>query len=51
MKYYWIASTVEMKTIICASWWLSTATILNKVRFLIGALSLIEIHMCCTAML
>ena len=33
-----------------ASWWLSTATMLNKVIFLKGALSLIEINVCCTAM-
>ena len=82
MKYYWLASTIEIRkashqeyaqqrkcrkgvspdtkmcfpttgvpqlSIICASWWLSTATMLNKVRFLMSALSLIERNMCCTA--
>jgi hypothetical protein len=29
---------------------LSTATMLNNVRFLMGALSLIEMNMCCIAM-
>ena len=33
-----------------ASWWLSTETMLNKESFLMGALLLIEINVCCTAM-
>ena len=53
MKYCQKASTIEIKTqdtkntlcackmIICASWWLFTAIMLNKVRFLMSALSLI----------
>ena len=43
-------TTVENKGKLILSWWLSTATMLNKVRFLMSALSLIKINMCCTVM-
>ena len=41
--------TVENKGKLILSWWLYAATMLNKVRFFMGALSLIEINVCCTA--